>query len=197
MTARGRLNLALLALLVALLLTGAMAKRDTSVPNVEFLPEMVRTSRWNAYSANPFFADGKTLQSPAPGTIPRGKIPLPYAKTEADATRAGRELRNPFAATDAVALARGAVVYQNFCLPCHGATGAGDGPVVRRGYPAPTRSEVPLSDGEMFHVITYGRGNMASYAAQVSREDRWRAILFIRAQEQKVRETAAKAGGPQ
>lgn len=197
MTPRSRLNLALLALLVLLLSAATMWRRDTSVPNVEFLPEMVRTSRWNAYSANPFFADGKTLQSPPPDTIPRGQIPLPYAKTDADAARAGRELLNPFAATDAAALARGAVVYQNFCLPCHGATGAGDGPVVRRGYPAPTRSEVTLSDGEMFHVVSYGRGNMASYATQVSREDRWRAILFLRALDQKAREAAAKAGGPQ
>lgn len=37
-----------------------------------------------------------------------------------------------------------------------------------------------MKDGQMFHVVTYGFGNMPSYAVQVSREDRWKAILHIR-----------------
>ena len=32
----------------------------------------------------------------------------------------------------------------------------------------------------MFHVVTCGQGNMPSYAAQVSTEERWKAILHIR-----------------
>jgi hypothetical protein len=32
----------------------------------------------------------------------------------------------------------------------------------------------------MFHVITMGRNNMPSHAAQVSADDRWKAILYIR-----------------
>ena len=39
---------------------------------------------------------------------------------------------------------------------------------------------INMADGQMFHVISTGQGNMASYASQVEREDRWRAILHVR-----------------
>ena len=37
-----------------------------------------------------------------------------------------------------------------------------------------------LSDGEIWQVITRGQGAMASYAAQVLHEDRWRVIQHVR-----------------
>ena len=37
-----------------------------------------------------------------------------------------------------------------------------------------------MPDGQMFHVLTFGQGNMAAYAAQVERDDRWRVIAYIR-----------------
>jgi mono/diheme cytochrome c family protein len=37
-----------------------------------------------------------------------------------------------------------------------------------------------LKDGQIFHILTYGQNNMASYASQIDREDRWRAILYVR-----------------
>jgi hypothetical protein len=35
-------------------------------------------------------------------------------------------------------------------------------------------------DGQLFHVLTYGLGNMASYAGLLSRADRWSAVLHVR-----------------
>jgi hypothetical protein len=32
----------------------------------------------------------------------------------------------------------------------------------------------------MFHVITMGRNNMPSHAAQVAHDDRWKVILHVR-----------------
>ena len=37
-----------------------------------------------------------------------------------------------------------------------------------------------MKDGQLFHVLTYGQNNMPSYASQLSREDRWNAILYVR-----------------
>ena len=37
-----------------------------------------------------------------------------------------------------------------------------------------------MTEGQMYHVISLGQGNMASYASQVTRDDRWRAIIHIR-----------------
>jgi len=37
-----------------------------------------------------------------------------------------------------------------------------------------------MKDGQMFHVLTYGQGNMPSLAAQLSVDDRWSVILHMR-----------------
>ena len=37
-----------------------------------------------------------------------------------------------------------------------------------------------MKAGQMFHVLTFGQNNMPSYASQLSREDRWNAIAYVR-----------------
>lgn len=175
------------------------SRRDVHQPNVEFFPDMAHAPRANAFAASAVFRDGKTLQAPPPGTIPRGLLPLHYAATAPDAVRAGEELQNPFARDDALAIARGEQVYANFCATCHGAGGRGDGPVARRGVPPPpslvTGRSLQRKDGQLFHILTYGQNNMASYASQISREDRWRVILYVRSL-QALAASAAPAGQP-
>ncbi len=39
---------------------------------------------------------------------------------------------------------------------------------------------VQMKDGQMFHILTYGQANMPSFAAQLSEDDRWNAILHVR-----------------
>lgn len=157
--------------------------RDFGRPNVLFLPDMVESVPYDAFDANPVFADGKTLRPPVAGTIARGHMPLRYGTGEEEALRAGRVLHNPFDATPAV-LARGERVYASFCRPCHGEGGAGDGPVTTRGFPPPPAlqgtSSMEMADGRIFHVITFGQGNMPAYAAQISVEDRWKVIHHVR-----------------
>jgi len=195
---RGILNVALLlAFLAGLGLNWALRPHPTQ-PNREFIPEMVRTPRYNAYSANPNFPDGKTLQTPVVGTIPRGYLPLHFSPTPEDAVRAGDFLLSPARLDDAQTIARGKVVFSNFCTPCHGATGKGDGLVVQRGYPAPPSlcadNARRIKDGQVFHILTYGQKNMPAYASQLSSEDRWNVIAFVRSLQ---KQTAPVSGGGQ
>jgi hypothetical protein len=37
-----------------------------------------------------------------------------------------------------------------------------------------------MPDGQMFHLLTYGQGNMASYATHLTAEERWYVIGHIR-----------------
>ena len=37
-----------------------------------------------------------------------------------------------------------------------------------------------MKDGQMFHVLSYGQNNMPSYASQLSRDDRWNVIVYLR-----------------
>ncbi len=157
---------------------------DPAKPNFEFLPQMAHSPRYNAFAPNPNFGDGSTLQRPEPGTIARGSMPLHYAATPQDAVRAGEELKSPLDANNVRARERGAFIFSNFCVVCHGAGGTGNGPVAQRGYPPPpsllAEHAMKMKDGQLFHVLTYGQNNMPSYASQLSREDRWNAILYVR-----------------
>jgi len=194
---RRTLNVALLAVFLASLALNWAVRPQPWRPNREFIPEMVRTPRFNAYSTNPNFANGMTLQTPVVGTIPRGFLPLHYAPTPEDAVRAGDTLENPIRPDDAQAISRGSVVFANFCVPCHGAAGKGDGPVIQRGYPAPPSlyadNARKIKDGQIFHILTYGQKNMPSYASQLSREDRWQVIAFVRSLQKQA--SPVPAGG--
>lgn len=184
MTRRLVFNSALLLLLLSLLGFNWWASPDQSKPNYEFLPQMAHAPRYNAFAANPNFADGQTLQPPVPGTIARGELPLHYAPTAADAARAGEKLVSPVLLTNVRARARGEQVFRSFCTPCHGADASGMSPVTQRGVPPPpsllATHAVGMKDGQLFHILTYGQNNMAAYAGQVSREDRWNVIAYVR-----------------
>ncbi|MBI3664412.1 MAG: cytochrome c [Acidobacteria bacterium] len=185
-----------LALLGTVLLHWAV-RRDITQRNREFIPEMVRSVPYDSFAPNPSTPDGKTLQVPVPGTIPRGYLPIHYQPTPEDAKRAGEELTNPYSASDGRALDRGSYLYFNFCQTCHGPIGMGDGAVVLRGFPAPPSLTAPnamqLKDGQIFHILTYGQKNMAAYASQLSREDRWKVILYVRSLQKPA--GAATTGG--
>lgn len=83
---------------------------------------------------------------------------------------------------------RGGQVYNVYCISCHGATGTGDGPVAKRGFPPPpplpTGKSVQMKDGQLFHILTYGQGSMSSMAAQLSRDRRWDVINYVRSLQQ-------------
>ena len=82
-------------------------------------------------------------------------------------------------------LARGQERYNIYCSPCHARTGVGDGMIVRRGYRRPPSyhddrlRSAPI--GHFFDVMTNGFGAMPDYAAQISVEDRWAIVAYIRA----------------
>ena len=183
------LNIVLLVVLAIMIGLNVWSRREYINRNMDFIPGMVTSVAYNAYDANPNFPDGKTLRTPPVGCIARGFAPLHFAATPEDALRAGRELMNPISPDSAADLARGAVVYKNVCTPCHGGTGLGDGAVAKRGFPPPPSlaadHATAMPDGQMYHVITFGQGNMPSLAAQVSRRDRWCAILHIRVLQKK------------
>ncbi|MBT3590754.1 MAG: cytochrome c [Candidatus Marinimicrobia bacterium] len=151
--------------------------------NVEFVPEMVHSVPFDAFSDNPNYQNGHTLQMPVVGTIARGFLPE-YSESKLTEELAGEVLINPLDKTDEN-IVRGEWVYRTYCQVCHGMTGLGDGPVTKRGVPPPpsllTDNINQMKDGQLYHIITNGKGNMASYRSQVQRKDRWKVIHYIRA----------------
>ncbi len=95
---------------------------------------------------------------------------------------AASDLPNPIA-PGAVSLARGEVMFNRSCVPCHGVTGAGDGLVTQAGVPVRsllTPEARILSDGYIYSLIRVGRGAMPSYAHQVTHYDRWHVVNYVR-----------------
>jgi hypothetical protein len=86
-------------------------------------------------------------------------------------------------------LERGRDRYTVNCLPCHGAAGYGNGITTRYGMAAVANYHDPSGkyredrypDGELFHVITNGKGSMAAYGHQVRPLDRWAVVAYVRA----------------
>jgi len=159
-----------------------LMERNNAARNLQWPTQMQYSPAYSSQSPNPVLPNGMTEQMPVAGTIPRGYQPFHYAPSPEEALRAGAELKNPFEPTEEN-IARGQLVFNNYCAVCHGTTGAGDGPLIPK-YPNPpgynTEKSKALADGNMFHVITLGRNNMPSHAPLVSFEDRWRVILYIR-----------------
>jgi mono/diheme cytochrome c family protein len=81
------------------------------------------------------------------------------------------------------------------CALCHGSTGDGNGMIVRRGFRRPPSydeerlRQAPV--GYFFDVITNGFGTMPSYASEISPEDRWKIVAYIRALQLSARGTLA------
>lgn len=250
-----RLNIVLAVLLVVVATLTVALRPDPTRPNVEFMPDMKYSPAPLAYAPSPVvadgryvFANGRTLQAPVAGTIPRGAMPLHYSATKEDAVRAGEELMNPYqkaltaevglaalaasteenaeastdnsaraanvetvASVDPVEIAptarerlqtsvrRGGETYRVYCITCHGPTGDGDGPVPKRGFPPPpsllTGNSRMMKDGQLFHILTYGQGNMPQFAAQLSRDARWDMINYIRDMQPPIDESAPAAEG--
>jgi mono/diheme cytochrome c family protein len=148
---------------------------------LEYMPDMAHSVPYDAFAKNPVTRDGKTLQLPVTGTVPRGFSPFRYGPGPDEAERAGRELSDP-RTVNAESLARGKVLYETFCLVCHGASGKGDGPLVPKipNPPAYSSERVrAFPPGRIYHVMTLGTGNMPSYASQISAEERWLIVHYV------------------
>lgn len=156
------------------------------------------------------FADGRAMRLPvgdgfgntwvvARGALPDAKLAHKDAANKFVAT-------NPLAADaklthlgrQTTVIERGRERFEIYCAICHGTSGqGGNGPqghgLAGRRWgvaipsfhfnPAPGKdNRVPLlKDGELFDVITNGKGTMPAYAARISPEDRWAIVHYVRA----------------
>lgn len=175
---------------------------NSNKPGREYMPDMTHSKAYETYTkpiekkGNKAFSSGQTAMLPPAGSIPVGAdvydLPNTQEAYEIAATRAD----NPVAYSDA-ALARGKAVYSIHCTPCHGPKGEADGSaVIGSDYKLaapPINFAAPLegylTPGRMFHTITHGKGNMGSYAAAVSKEDRWNVIYYIQSLDKTKEET--------
>jgi hypothetical protein len=147
----------------------------------------------NRYRESKFFDDGLTMKAPPEGTVPRERITLNSRLTT------GREPDGPiqsngeplpmYVTTIPVPMTRklldlGRKRYDITCGTCHGMLGDGDSIVGSQMALRPPPSLHRYTDrpaGYIYEVITKGFGMMASYAAELTVEERWAVVAYIRA----------------
>jgi mono/diheme cytochrome c family protein len=130
-----------------------------------------------------FYADGRSVRPQVENTVARGQLHEDsYFSTGLVNGKEGDGL--PFPATMAV-LQRGQERYNVYCTPCHSRVGNGIGMIVQRGYMkagsfhSARLEAAPL--GHFFQVISNGYGAMPDYASQITPEDRWAIVAYIKA----------------
>src|ERR1700744_1005956 len=177
------LGITVITIAATIVITSCKDKRSTGW---EYAPNMYEHIAYDPDQANPNFKDGKTAQVPPAGTIPVGFEKFDYPNTKDGYELAGAQLKNPLDAT-AANLADGKILFEHFCSPCHGVGGQGDGLVVQHGFPPPPSyskgqssrggAMKDLTDGKIYHTITYGLNAMGSYASQLAPNERWKVVM--------------------
>ena len=140
--------------------------------------------RQNPLSYSDFYADHRSARVPVEGTVARGQLLADtYFYTGKIGNNTGEEM--PFPVTKEV-LERGRERYDIYCAPCHSRTGDGNGFVPSRGfarkppsYHIPRLQKAPV--GYFFDVMSNGFGIMPDYASQITPQDRWNIVAYIRA----------------
>ena len=104
-----------------------------------------------------------------------GKTPLDPEHT--------RRLKNPVSLNEQTLQAAKAIYLQK-CANCHGESGLGDGPEAMMYDPAPadlSRAHVrQMTDGEVFYQISEGDKPMPPFKSQLTEEQRWQLVHYIR-----------------
>ncbi len=161
---------------------GSLSRR----PPIELFPDMNRQPKLRPQSPDDFFADGRSSRLAVPGTIATDDShfeDLPQNTGRKPGTTNFVETI-PVPVT-AKLLARGQQRFNINCSPCHGMQADGNGVVKKLGLATVANLHdkriVELPDGEIFNTITYGKNTMGPYGANVTIDDRWAIVAYLRA----------------
>jgi mono/diheme cytochrome c family protein len=129
--------------------------------------QMIEQHKYLPYAACDLFSDGRAMRTPPPGTIPHEAVSeLPPPRTR-DFMLHGRER------------------FDTVCAVCHGVLGDGDAEVARHmdlTHP-PTllgQNVRDASDRKIFEIATVGYGLMPAYENDLSPEERWAVVSWVR-----------------
>lgn len=184
--------LALAALVPVLLVAKARAMRSTEQPRLHIIQDMDFQEKYKPQATSPLFVDGRAERLPVAGTVARGDL-------EADTHLYTGKTKGRWAATfppslpvTAQRMRRGGQMFAVYCTACHGPLGLGDGMVSQRAFrreepkwvrPSSLQDEAIRKQpvGQLFDTLSHGVRQMPAYEHQISVEDRWNIILYLRA----------------
>ena len=178
--------------LALVLVLGGCKPLDDALASVPIFAFMRKGPALEAYEAP---------RPPPPNTVPFaspvGVPEPPVENTEQARIEFGETHPNPYAGIPET-LEAGERLYERYCAVCHGATGAGDGPLVGPGrFPQLSTMNLTLpatverSDGYIYLMVRMGRGLMPAYAERTTPDERWWIVNYVRYLQQQAGTLAA------
>ena len=160
-------------------------------PGRAYMPDMYYSRAYETYAST------ENLQKkgvnytalPVTGTFARNDMLFTYPyKNDSTGYANSASVVNPLPPLDAKQYLESARLFLVNCGICHGEKLDGNGPLWNNGAgPFPSAPKNLLSpdlkkmaEGTMFHSITYGKNAMGSYASQLTTEQRWMIIHYIK-----------------
>ncbi len=138
------------------------------------------------YNSNPYNPFMMTMRRPVANTVRRGEsLPYRYSKDDLEVASA---VISPLDTADVEVVKKGKELYERYCQHCHGEQGNADGKVAEAFAGVANlhgAAYLDLTEGHIFHVITYGKGLMGTHGSQVSPRDRWRIARYIKELQKK------------
>lgn len=185
------LLVALSLLPLALVVRARMATSEK--PRLHLIFDMDNQVKRKAQAYSPLFEDARAMRPPVEGTVARDELgpgsvmwsgrggdeefidgfPKEIEITE-EFVRAGQE------------------GFNIYCAPCHGVSGYGDGMVSKRAEALQEGTWTPPTslhdqtvrdrpNGHLYNTIKNGIRNMPGYGSQISLEERWAIVAYMRA----------------
>lgn len=173
---------------------------DTTDPPFHLVRDMDSQPRFRAQAGNAHFADGRAMRADVAGTVAFGELASDPAL--ASGKRGDQWCSEIPLRVDARLLERGRERFGISCAPCHGLAGFGDGLVALRAAELQESAWVPpaslhdavvrgRSVGELFATVRNGVRTMPAYARQVSVEDTWAIVAYVKALQRSQRAAPA------
>lgn len=154
-----------------------------------YMPDMAYSRAYETYSSteNLDQAGINYKSMPVEGTIARGDAFAYSLKNDEAGYAQSAAVKSPLdpATIDMTEAER---LYLVNCGICHGSKLDGNGPLWKGGdgpYPAAPKNLLAddmkaMTEGTMFHSVTYGKNLMGSYASQLNTKQRWEVIAYIK-----------------
>ncbi len=167
-------------------------------PGRTYMPDMAYSRAYETYISYENLKEQGIFYNaqPVAGTIKRGEMhPFPIAMDVPGETKnydLSATVKNPFDSLTEAQTQEAHRLYLVNCGICHGAALDGQGPLHVRsdGTEGPyvaapanlisNETYTNMADGTMFYAVTYGKGQMGSYASQLSTTQRWMIIKYIK-----------------
>ncbi|HEX8520766.1 MAG TPA: cytochrome c [Tepidisphaeraceae bacterium] len=183
------------------LVVGARRRVSTSPePKIHMIQDMDNQPKYKTQHVSPVFADGRADRPVIRGTVARGQLfeddhyARGYSKAGANGQVTYFKGYPKQVQVNERLLKRGQMAFGIYCSHCHGLDGYGHGPVNDRaidlGEPkwvqaASLHSDVVKQrpEGHIFNTITNGIRNMPGHSGQITIEDRWAIVAYVRALE--------------